>query len=510
MPESDARRSLRRRLLVVPVAILVAAWALLYLPHLRTSPRWYGDETLTLTIGQSLFAGHPADRALKVTFWHPSYPYQPAYAWLAGGMSWLAGGDIVGARVLNTLIALAIALLIALGSRRILGHIPALFGALLFLAYDQSVIHFRWIYPHNAVALGFVICVLALMRRSAPRADWTGGLGLAVAALGHPLFAHGAIAAWLSRIRHPRSWLRLAVPPAIAIGSSLGFAVWLYWPENWIPRDLSEMFGFYRTASETNSPGTQALANIAVFYTQDMFHIGAFAGALICLTRRALRPVAVFVAVVSVLLMQNRANLTVFYYQAAILLPILALAWAAALAVIIRRLRRLPLRAQVAHGAALACLMLPAYFLAHNLPAVLRGQLVSRNDHWVTQDCHEVDRAAAWLNARVSPDDLVICGPNLGWLLHCRVTDLIQATAWQGKRTFTFDVPVSREKFLFPAEIAQARYVVIGDIEVRWTLAQENVLAVSEEISTEQWPIVWQEKNYLIVENPRRAGSGTD
>ena len=69
---------------------------------------------------------------------------------------------------------------------------------------------------------------------------------------------------------------------------------------------------------------------------------------------------------------------------------------------------------------------------------------------------------------------------------------------------------MSREKFLFPAEIAQARYVVIGDIEVRWTLAQENVLAVSEEISTEQWPIVWQEKNYLIVENPRRAGSGTD
>jgi hypothetical protein len=62
-------------------------------------------------IGKSLAVGEAADRSLKATFWHPSYPYQPGYAWLSGVMAWIFAGDIVGARFLNTLIALCIALL---------------------------------------------------------------------------------------------------------------------------------------------------------------------------------------------------------------------------------------------------------------------------------------------------------------------------------------------------------------------------------------------------------------
>lgn len=102
-------RNTRRAFFIVPLVSISLFWALLYVPNLRTSPRWYGDETLTLMIGKALFAGHPADRSLKITFWHPSYTYQPGYAWFAGGMAWLFGGDILGARVLNVLLALAIA-----------------------------------------------------------------------------------------------------------------------------------------------------------------------------------------------------------------------------------------------------------------------------------------------------------------------------------------------------------------------------------------------------------------
>jgi len=65
-------------------------------------------------IGKSLNQGQGADRAMQATFWHPSYAYQPGYAWAVGLASAVTGGDILGGRALNTLLALSIALFIYL------------------------------------------------------------------------------------------------------------------------------------------------------------------------------------------------------------------------------------------------------------------------------------------------------------------------------------------------------------------------------------------------------------
>jgi 4-amino-4-deoxy-L-arabinose transferase-like glycosyltransferase len=100
---------------------------------------------------------------MQATFWHPSYAYQPGYAWAVGLASAVTGGDILGGRALNTLLALSIALAMYLFGENKLGKSPALLSALIFLSYEQSVVHFRWIYSHNAVALGFAIAVLFLM-----------------------------------------------------------------------------------------------------------------------------------------------------------------------------------------------------------------------------------------------------------------------------------------------------------------------------------------------------------
>ena len=189
-------------------------------------------------IGKSLASGQAADRSLNATFWHPSYPYQPGFAWLAGAMAWIFGGDILGARLLSCWIALLVALLIYFGGRAILGCLPSFFGALLFLSYDQAVIHFRWIYPHNGVALGFTITILALLRSSRPRVDWTAGFGLAVGALSHPLFIHGAAAAWACRIKRPKAWPRLLVPATIVLAFTIGISLVRYWPHLWVFQDI--------------------------------------------------------------------------------------------------------------------------------------------------------------------------------------------------------------------------------------------------------------------------------
>jgi len=502
MADSRSRPARRRKLVWLPLVVILAVWALLYLPHLRTSPRWYGDETLTLAIGKALASGAPADRALKITFWHPSYSYQPGYAAVIGAMSLLTAGDILGARIVNILLALAIAAILYLGGRRALGHLPAFFAALLFLTYGQSVIHFRWVYPHNAVALGFLICVLALLRKSAAKPDWTAGLGLGLAAMSHPLFVHGAIAAWLCRLKRPMAWVRMAVIPALVIAGSFGFALWRYWPKNWLFSDLADLLAFYRQ-EQVNGAGWQALQNIRIFFTHDFFHVGALVGMLLCLTRRRLYPIALFGLVVAGLLLKNRQNLPLFYYQAVILLPVFALGWAGGWYVLARWIRERTASARMTRLAMAAALVLPVIFFVQILPASLSGRLVSRNDVWVTQNTNEVDQAAQWINARVSPQDLVICGPNIGWLLHCHVADYIQATTWAGHPTFTFDQPLDHAKFLHPADVEQARFLVIGDIEQRWTFYQPNVSLIADRLQKEQWPLVWKGPNYIIVENPR-------
>ena len=62
------------------------------------------------------------------------------------------------------------------------------------------------------------------------------------------------------------------------------------------------------------------------------------------------------------------------------------------------------------------------------------------------------------------------------------------------------------DRFRYNADIATARYIVLGDIDTRWTIHQENVWPSLERISQEKWPIVWSGKYYLVAENPTYPG----
>ena len=484
------------------VLIVVATWLLIYLPYLRTSPPWYGDETLTLMIGRSLFSGVGADRALFATFWHPSYAYQPGYAWMVGFAASLTNGDILGPRFLNALLALIIALAILLGGRRPFGVKAALLGALIFLTYSQSVIHFRWIYPHNAVALGFAIAVLCLLRKSSWRADWTAGAGLALAAVAHPLFVHGAIASWLCRIKRPVAWVRMAVLPALAVVGCLGWTLARQSPHLWVLDDIHTLAGFYGKYSSEYGAGFQLFRNLGVFYSQDFFHIGAIIAAIICCNRR-LYAIPLFLAVVSGLLLQNRQNLTVFYYQAVVFLPVLAMAWAGAYRTLESRIRQATGNRRWTRPVFATVFLVPVVQFFHILGPATSGHLVSRNFHWCSQNVQEIETASAWLNERLTPDDLVICHQNIGWLLNCRTADYLQATAWSGRPTFTFEETPEKERFLYPADLHKAKYLVVADIDQRWSLSQPNVSWILEELAKDKWPVVWSGEFYLIVQNPK-------
>jgi hypothetical protein len=329
-------------------------------------------------------------------------------------------------------------------------------------------------------------------------------VGLAIAALAHPLFSHGFIAALLCRIRKPRAWLPLALPPALAIGAIVGYVSWTYWPKPWLIEDLLQLAEYHRARDDR----VNFIANFVHFYSQDFFHLGTLFCLLLCCCRR-LYPISIWALVASGLLLRNRQNLTVFYYQAITLVPIFALAWAGGLLVLARMLRQ-RLRERRFHRTLLhAAFLLPVAVICLQVPAVVQGRLIPRNQIWVTQSIPEVEHAASWLNDRTSPYDLVIANPNIAWLLKAKTADFLQATLWQGYPTQYFAIGISRERFRYPADLKSAKYVVVGDIDKVWTLAQPNVKELIETIVGENWPIVWSGRYYLILANPKLAINGS-
>jgi hypothetical protein len=58
--------------------IVLIIWSSLYLPNIANTPRWYGDETITLACGQDLARGVFANRAVWNTYINqPQHGYAP-------------------------------------------------------------------------------------------------------------------------------------------------------------------------------------------------------------------------------------------------------------------------------------------------------------------------------------------------------------------------------------------------------------------------------------------------
>lgn len=484
--------------LLFAIGLVVVIWALLYIPHVRTSPGWYGDETLIHSCSRDLAKGQPTHFALWNTYWHPHYPYQPGYTFINGLFANAAGGDIAGSRFFNTLLALASALAIVLLGRQFLSLRCALFGALMFLCYSQSVIHFRMSYAHNAVAFGIVLMTLFLIRAPGFRNDLAAGCGLAIAAASHPLFIHPAIVAGLVRWRQYRSWIPLFAPAGIVVLASLGFAYFNF--GHWLWEDLAQLKFTFTSRGSEDGGGFKAFSNFFIFITQDWFHVGAALGILACLNRR-LYPISIATALIMFLLVKNRQNLIIFYYQAAILLPLLGLAWAGFLKFIEIRLEKLSIPS--INWITWLFWVLPLASLVQMAPLSLSGTLKPRNFYWVTQSPEEVEEAAAWLNARTTADDTVGGNANIAWLLKAKTIPYLQMITWYGIPTQGYENGNKRERFRFDASLEKVKFAIIGDIDQRWTFGEPNVKQIADKIVEEKWPIVWQSTNYLIAANPR-------
>ncbi|HEY5741209.1 MAG TPA: hypothetical protein VIS99_01605, partial [Terrimicrobiaceae bacterium] len=327
---------------------------------------------------------------------------------------------------------------------------------------------------------------------------------LALSAAALPLFVYACFPALLIRLKRPQSWPRLCLPALLVVGSSLLLGSIMTPPNGFLWSDLAATLRFYtRSSLESSTSIGQVALNILRFFTQDGIHGLGVVALLLCCCRK-FYAISLSGFLISFLLIQNRQNLSLFYYQAIVFLPLMMLAYGAAERRILEFARRRGARLQIVRGAETILLLAPILCAMSLAPKILTGSLIPRIHYWTTQSTNEVEQAARWLNDRTIRDDLVICHANLSWLLHARTADLQQATSWEGLPTWPFDVPLNKAQFRYKAGLEDAKFAVVGDIDMRWTLLQPNVEKLIEKMKRENWPIVWQGPNYLILENPHR------
>lgn len=482
----------------VSAILLALIWSALYLPNLRTSPPWYGDETLIHHTSRNLVVGLPTNFAIWNTFWHPHYPYQPVYTFINGIFAKIASGDIWGSRLFNAILALLCALTILTLGFRLFGWKASLFAATMFLCYEQTIIHFRMSYAHNAAGLGLLIMTLFLTRGAKSSNDWRAGLGLILAAGSHPLFVNGAISAFICRILKPKSWIRIYLPTAIYL--FLSFIILYLIFGNWLIEDLNHLKKTYIGRAETDGSGIKGFFNFYNFITQDSFHIIMAIGLLLGILIK--KPVPAIIGfIVLYLLVRNRQNLIMFYYQSIVILPVLSLGWAGLWRFLEVFMRRFKI---CYHNAIIIMAIIPLFIFLKNIPDSINGTFIPRNIFWTTQSSREVEEASQWLNARTTRDDFVAANPNIAWLLNAQTAPYLQIITWYGIPTQGYENGNKRERFRFDISLENARYAVIGDIDSRWTFGEPNLHKLANKLENEKWPIEWQGNHYIILKNPNK------
>jgi hypothetical protein len=295
--------------------------------------------------------------------------------------------------------------------------------------------------------------------------------------------------------------LPVVLPSALFI-LTVFFALNIYL-HGWAAEDLGYLLKRYELDSAQSGGGLKILHNYGIFFFQDYFHVFALIGFFLCLRRRTYM-LCMISLMMSFFLLRNRQNLTYFYYQALVILPILAALASIGLYQLIRIIgRRFSLKRNAIRilqsGSAFVCIL----FGLLQLPAVLGERLPVRISPWVVSSIPDYESAASWLNKRTNSDDLVIAYWNLGWMLHCRNADVLMATAWTGlPGGDLLDPAPARERFRYPLDIQLAKYFVITELDELWAFRQRSVPTVLENSKVLTWPLVFQAGTVRILRNP--------
>ena len=160
---------------------------------------------------------------------------------------------------------------------------------------------------------------------------------------------------------------------------------------------------------------------------------------------------------------------------------------------------RLGRRALAAVLAALVVL-LPLGLEAGRTAGALAAGFRLRIDWALAADQRHAREAAAFVNARAEPGDVVIVSPHVSWLFDGAVADFLQAVARQGQEIAFYPAGLPASRFRFDPSPASARYAVLDGYWDLWAAESDAVARLVAEC--EAWPLLWRGGGYRVHRRP--------
>jgi 4-amino-4-deoxy-L-arabinose transferase-like glycosyltransferase len=526
---------------------LVALWAVLFLPHCRTSPNWYGDEGEWMEKSWTFIHGTPRVGPIVNDFVYP-YPYPPLYMLVNGALLRVFGYDLVVSRVLGAVTALgAAALLFWIGCRlrdRLFGFVCAA----AFLCYSEAVINFRWVRSHPfagmlaLASVGFLVRYVQEKRlRDIALAGVMCSLATATHYMAYPLIGAVIVTAFVVNWgRWRAAALATLVAAATAGAYGAGFVLW-YVAAHGLDVLRSQVALLGSVAGNEAKPtfGAEVFRlgqNVWTFCAKTPTQgpplpwagrdwwlvIAAMGFVFLPVTKnkwlRAWLPFWLLVLMYGVFKKLN--NVPMFLYPATVFLPLLAVG----LAGVVTWTGELCVRVLKSEGVRWVPAVVGLVVFALPTLTGSLGGFRTKIDWWAQQSVPDAEATLAYVNARTTADDLVIVPKQVYWLVRpARRSMLTYAARYRGVDN---DMPVAthiaENLYWFDPRLERAKYVVLEAGERMVTLADgrqvrapagidavytipvlTGVRELVVRIQQEKWPLAFQQGAYMVLANPQ-------
>jgi 4-amino-4-deoxy-L-arabinose transferase-like glycosyltransferase len=531
--------------------VLVAVWAVLFLPNLRTNPNWYGDEGEWMEKCWTFIHGTPRVGPIIDDFVFP-YPYPPLYMVVTGTLLRIFGNDIVVARAVGAVTALAAGMILFWIGTRLRDKRFGLLCAAAFLAYSEANINFRWVRSHpmaGTLALASIGFLIRYVQEKRLRdAVWAGlfcSLATATNYFTYPLV--GAVIVTVAVVngrewKKAGAWRDVIIAGVLACAYAGLFALWYSAAHGW--GQLMTQVG--RLTSVASNEVRPTLGGEVERFIENVWTLGfktptqgpplpwsghdwwltvATIGFVFLPTRdwrlRVWMPVWLLVLMYGVF--QKLNNVPLFFYPATIFLPLMAIGFAGVLAWAGVLTKRLSVKSGEQAAATVAVVVLAGF--AWQSADGAWGHFHTRIDMWSQQSVPDAEAAMAFVNSHTTKDDFVIVPKQIYWLAHCdRRSMLTFCARYEGVDN---DMPVPahipRELFWFDCRLDQAKYLVMEygaeqrvlpdgrqvqlpiGIDAVYTLGLRGVREIVQRAQDEKWPVVFHQGAYLVLANPQLA-----
>jgi hypothetical protein len=545
-------------------AALLVSWALLYLPHLRTNPNWYGDEGEWMEKSWTFIHGTPRVGPIINDFVFP-YPYPPLYMLVNGTLLRVFGNDIVVGRALGALTALAAAAFLFWIGTRLRDRVFGFVCAAAFLVYSEANMNFRWVRSHPMAGTFAIASVGFLVRYVQEKRlrDIAFAGGMCALATGTNYFTYPLIGAvvvtaacvnpaaaeatvvqsWKSRL-----W-RVLAAGATAGAYGMLFVLWYVAAHTGGWAQLMAQVG--RLTSVASNEMRPTFGGEVVRFIENVANLGfktptqgpplpwsghdwwltiAMIGFVFIPTRdwrlRLWVPFWLLVLMYGVFKKLN--NVPLFFYPATIFLPLMAVGFAGIMEWIGQLAMKMDVRLRwVPVAIGLAAWAIPSVRGAW-------GHFHSKIDFWTQHSVREAEAAMAFVNANTTDADFVLVPKQIYWLAKAGKRSMLTFCARYEGVVNDMPVPVliPRELYWFDCRLEKARYLVLASgmtaegrpqgIDLVYTQGLKGVPEIMATVLQDRWPIVYMggrqaavvdvggrqwpvtvDGEYMVLANPR-------